>query len=316
MSRIGDDRLAGKTARAILKWFEIYIDEFNEMTRRARRRFECRDWKGRHSDTLERLDLYDKILDRLAPDIRSLLGERVCEKPLWTSIRERFSSLIERRFDADRARTFYNSVTRKIFSTVGIDREIEFFTLEQPRHEVNFNCGICKKYPPGREILSVIRNILLDHSLDIGHEDMERDAALVAREVSLRLWPIIGFDKVCTFEMIEPIFFRNKAAYIVGRIIADSRVIPIVMPIYNGSRGVYVDTVILAESEVSIILGFATPISMWTSSSTMPRFLSCSRSSRQNRYQNSIPASGSTGMARRSSIDICTGSFMNRTRNS
>ena len=57
--------------------------------------------------------------------------------------------------------------------------------------------------------------------------------------------------------MIEPVFFRDKAGYIVGRIIADSRVIPIVMPIYNGSHGVYVDTVILAEPEVSIILGFA-----------------------------------------------------------
>ena len=109
----GDDRLAGKTARAILRWFDLYIDEFNEMTRRARRRFESRDWKGRHSDTLERLDLYDKILDRLAPDIKSLIGERVCEKSLWTSIRKRFSALIEHRFDADRARTSYNSVTRK-----------------------------------------------------------------------------------------------------------------------------------------------------------------------------------------------------------
>jgi isocitrate dehydrogenase kinase/phosphatase len=251
------NRLAIKAVDAVLRWFDLYVNEFDELTRCARKRFECLDWKGRHADALERLDLYDDILERLAPDLHSLLDGRVWGKPLWTEIREHFAVLIGNRFDADRARTFYNSVTRKMFSTIGIDREIEFFSLKNSGHKITRECGICKKYLQGCDILAVIKEILSDHALDPGYENLDRDANLVAREVSLRLWPIIGYDKPCIFEVINPVFFRNKAAYIVGRIMADSRIIPLVLPMYNSRRGIYVDTVLLAESEVSIVFGFA-----------------------------------------------------------
>jgi len=252
-----DHRLTERAAEAILGWFDIYVKEFDQITRRAKSRFEKRDWKGRHADALERLDLYDKMLDFMAPELHALLKKSVFDKPLWTSIRERFASLIENRFDKDRAETFFNSATRKIFATVGLDREIEFFSLKSKKLEFHNECDICRKYPEGRDIFARIKDILIAHTLDVPFEDLDRDSSHVSREVSLRLWPIIGFDKPCVFEIIEPLFFRNKVAYIVGRILADSHIIPMVLPLYNGKRGIYVDTVLLWESEVSIVFGFA-----------------------------------------------------------
>ena len=36
-------------------------------------------------------------------------------------------SFYARRFDVERAETFFNSITRKLLATVGIDRDVEFF---------------------------------------------------------------------------------------------------------------------------------------------------------------------------------------------
>ena len=57
--------------------------------------------------------------------------------------------------------------------------------------------------------------------------------------------------------MIRSPFYRNKVAYLVGRIVAADRVIPLVLPLYHGDAGVFVDTVLLAEAEVSKVFSFA-----------------------------------------------------------
>ncbi len=57
-------------------------------------------------------------------------------------------------------------------------------------------------------------------------------------------------------EMLKPVFYRNKAAYLVGRICKRNRVIPIILPLLNGDNGLVVDTVLLSEAEASVVFSF------------------------------------------------------------
>jgi len=250
----GDGTL--EVAERIRSGFASYTDEFATITKRAKWRFQTGDWKGRHEDALERLDLYERVLRATASAVAELLASRLRNEAVWASIKEHFARLIQDRHDAELAETFFNSVTRTSFSTVGINRRIEFFRWYPQRAGVTSGEPIFRTYEGGRDTRMVIREILKDYRFTVPYEDTDRDADLVAGEIDLYLWPLLGHTGAYRIEVIRSPFYRNKVAYLVGRIVAADRVIPLVLPLYNGDTGVFVDTVLLAEAEVSKVFSF------------------------------------------------------------
>ena len=57
--------------------------------------------------------------------------------------------------------------------------------------------------------------------------------------------------------MLRPAFFRNKGAYLVGRVRRDGLVLPLVLPLIHAERGIVVDAVLMTESEASVVFGFS-----------------------------------------------------------
>jgi hypothetical protein len=108
-------------ARAIADAFAAYRDQFLEVTRRARVSFETRDWQQLRRDSKLRLGLYRQSVDEAEATTRALLGDRCLDRVVWVSAKAVYSSLIAQRQDWDLAETFFNSVTRRLFSTVGGD---------------------------------------------------------------------------------------------------------------------------------------------------------------------------------------------------
>src|SRR5690606_41841213 len=78
------------------------------------------------ADARERLDLYERVARRAADSIRDLLENRTKDQMVWAGMKAVYSGLIMQRHDWELAETFFNSVTRRIFSTVGVDPRIEF----------------------------------------------------------------------------------------------------------------------------------------------------------------------------------------------
>ena len=68
------------------------------------------------------------------------------------------------------------------------------------------------------------------------------------------------FDEAPNFQIhvLSSLFFRNKSAYIVGRIINADRVLPFAVPIRHVRPGVLaLDTVLLRRDQLMIIFGFS-----------------------------------------------------------
>ena len=84
MSSLAPDRgIVAESAKAIYAGFLRYNDAFCRTTNRARRRFEQRDWQGHQKDIVERVELYEKSVQRLELSLRKSLGERVNDHGLW-----------------------------------------------------------------------------------------------------------------------------------------------------------------------------------------------------------------------------------------
>ena len=153
-------RLARQGAAAIFAAFRDYESEFQSITRRAKVRFEQRDWHGLQHDALERLELYPRAIAGLVRRIRELLDASEKDKKLWATMKPAYSKLIQHCEDIELAETFFNSLSRRIFTTIGVDPRIEFLFSDFDAPGEAVRTPVARAYPATRPLPELIKELL------------------------------------------------------------------------------------------------------------------------------------------------------------
>jgi isocitrate dehydrogenase kinase/phosphatase len=247
---------AEAAARGVHDAFERYLDEFRDITRGARARFEARDWRGCQEDARRRLDLYGRRLHEVVAFLQERLGERVRAPELWAAMKRSYEARVAGRSNAELARTFFNSATRRILDTVGVNPDVEFVAPHEPPPEWSAPPSLFRPYEPRGDLRGAMLEILRDHAVGAAYRDVEEDAALAARALENQVGGDSGGGGVDLIETLTPLFFRNKGAYIMGRVRTDGRWVPLVLPLLHTERGVELDAALTAENDVSIVFSF------------------------------------------------------------
>lgn len=247
--------LARNAAAAIHGAFDDYHNEFKAITRRAQARFERREWAKWQDDAVERLGLREAVIQRLVAGLRAMLGEQVHSRYVWAAIKDAYARLINQRKDVELAETFYNSVTRRILTTVGVEPELEFVWFGATTIPTG-DTPIVRVYRQVTTLEEMIKAILRDYAFAVPYQDIDGDAQRVGRIMERHLrayWDTPDFDAV---EMVKSVFYRNKGAYLVGRMRKRNRVIPIILPLLNTDDGIIVDAALFSEEEASVVFSF------------------------------------------------------------
>jgi len=248
-------------ARRIAAAFAAYNGEFREITRRAPGRFEALDWQGAHHDAVDRIELYDTCANRCVAAMRQLLDERADDRALWSAIRQRFHARTAGLPDAAFARTFFSSVSRRIFGTVGIASDIEFTGVDLDPLEGAGTLPETQLYMNRGSVALVMEDLLGDIRLRTPWIDLEKSVRNVAAEVVRKLQALLpagtNVDAVVHHvEVLRPLFFQSTRAYVVGQVVAAGARLPLLLALQNTERGLFVDAVMLDEDELSIVFGF------------------------------------------------------------
>jgi isocitrate dehydrogenase kinase/phosphatase len=249
-------RIANLTANAVLVGFEAYRDEFRAISRRAAGRFAKRDWPGALADATERLDMYGGVIDGVERGVRDTLGDRVDDRVVWASIKAVYSGLIARRDDWELAETFFNSVTRRIFATVGVDGSIEFVDSDFETPPVNAGSLLFRAHELRTDATELVETILSHGGLRAPYQDLRRDARLAAGRLTDHLRRAGLPPRIDRAEVIEAPFFRRKGAYMLGRLVAGDRSVPFALALLNTECGIVVDAVLIDENDISILFSF------------------------------------------------------------
>ncbi|MCG8377976.1 MAG: bifunctional isocitrate dehydrogenase kinase/phosphatase [Proteobacteria bacterium] len=252
-----DIELIAECSQVIYDGFIHYNNSFHRLTRRARTRFEQRDWKGHQQDIVDRVGLYEKSLRRIVLVIRRVLGDRLKDRELWHEIRRYFGERLNEVPDSDFIKTFFNSTTRRIFGTEGLDPQIEFVSTS-PLKDMHLIMSLnLRRYPYWLSLPRIFETILDDFSFRIPYDDLSANANRIAQDIATYTKENISDDvKFIRFEFIDSFFYQAARAYLVGKLILSDGEAPIVIAFKNEHGGISVDAVFMSEMEISLIFGY------------------------------------------------------------
>src|ERR1700694_3800243 len=250
----GDAVPAKEYAAVIAEHFRSYNEEFGRITRRAALNFLAEDWHRAQFDAVARIELYELRVARAVAAIASQLQSKRTDVVLWIDIKRAYEIIVARRAGSDCYRTFFNSVTRDLFGTVGVNPEVEFCATSVGRAS---GAVPIRVYRVGGSLPTAVREILTD--LPFGAAIGETDAAVhrISAEIGRYFQTGRPSGHPESIELIEPVFYRGMHAFAVGRLIGDGSITPLVLAFTNSSKGVQVDSVMLSRADVGSLFGYA-----------------------------------------------------------
>ncbi len=257
-SKIDIDK-AQEIGVCVAESFDTYRSEFLDVTRRAKENFALQEFSQHQINSQIRLLLHRQSVNSCVEKISILVKEKSEDekRQIWVAARHLFAQAIAWRSDSELAETFFNSVTRRLFTMVGFDDDLEF----------RWFGGIALPVvDPGQgEVLTfrlrtttnkLVEAVLTAFDLGINWVDIEKDSQNIATAIEKHLAETWESTMPVEIDILRPIFYRNRGAYLVGRIRHLTRVSPLIIPLRSVEQGVVCDAVLLTENLTSRIFGF------------------------------------------------------------
>lgn len=243
----------------IVRAFEDYNASFSDITQRAKRRFVACDRAGMTQDVAGRYALYDTAIHHTINELEQILGERLFSRAIWTQIRKRYLTITEQRPDARLYRTFFNTISRRLFKTAGVDAAIEFtekdaLALTSGDHNVGEKPPtetFCVRLTDPADVTGFIQAMGCDWPLQRVEAASE---ALIERLASLAQSTSPTAD--IHIEMLVPPFYRGGRAYRVGRFLSETKAQPLVLAFKAEADGVELEAILIETRQVSILFGY------------------------------------------------------------
>jgi len=265
------DSHAYDIARALLDGFNRHYRLFRATSAQAKQRFEAADWAGQQTAQRARIDFYDLRVNEAVERLRNEFKVGELSEDVWQQAKLHYIGLLTDHHQPELAETFFNSVTSKLLDRSYYRNDFIFVrpavSTEYLEDEAPGAVPTYRAYYPTRQNLHEIwRRIIDNFQLAVPFEDLERDVAAVVEAMGAELG---GFRPRPNFQIqvLSSLFYRNKGAYVVGKIINGYQETPFALPILHvgqdqsgtgGTPGpVAIDAALFGEDELLMIFSYA-----------------------------------------------------------
>lgn len=246
-------------AGAVLDAFDKHYRIFLEITRGARQRYIEQDWGSDREASRERITLYSKRVDEACEILRRDFDLEAINKSLWKDVKKEYVALLYEHRQPELAETFYNSVFTWSFTRRYYNNDNIFVRPALSTKYLTGNNPVYRSYyPPKGKLGGTVKEML--EAFDIGLEfaDLERDTAYLTDQLRHILKTTRKYSDSYQIQVLTPVFYRNKAAYIVGRALNGVHHHPFVIPLLHDENGkVYVDALVSQNRDITNLFSFA-----------------------------------------------------------
>lgn len=245
------------TVETIIIGFKNYIDEFNNFTRFASVHFAERNWKSMQENHRNRLRLYKDFIQKSRMALENELSPEITDYEFWHDTKRQYSNRISNRKDKELAETFFNSVLRKISPESGIDENLMYVHEGYDTCDLHTNENLYHSYPSSWGLQKIIRKIIEDFDFGTQYFNKEEDIQLLVKAIREVILTRYEPTKDTITQVLKSVFYRNKAAYLIGRTMIGGKWMPFIIPFLHNENGIYVDTMIFDPKIMAHMFSFS-----------------------------------------------------------
>ncbi len=257
-----DDSRSFEIAKALIEGFDRHYRLFRESSAAAKRRFERADWHGQQLAQAQRIEFYDQRVNEAVERLRAAFNIDALSTDTWQQAKLHYIGLLIDHHQPELAETFFNSVTTKLlhrsyfrndFIFVRPAVSTEYIENDEPAALPTYRAY----YPTKDNLPQTWARIIDNFQLQLEFEDLERDVEQVTQAMLAELG---GFRPRANFQIqvLSSLFYRNKGAYLVGKIINGFTETPVALAILHGESGtLVVDAALFGEDDLLMIFSYA-----------------------------------------------------------
>lgn len=244
-------------AQTILQGFDAQYGRFLEVTSGAQQRFEQADWHAVQQAMKNRIHLYDHHVGLVVEQLRCITNGQSTDAAFLLRVKEHYTRLLPDYPRFEIAESFFNSVYCRLFDHRSLTPERLFIFSSQPERRFRtIPRPLAKDFYPEHGWESLLMRVISDLPLRLRWQNKSRDIHYLIRHLTETL----GKDNLAEshLQVANELFYRNKAAWLVGKLITPSGTLPFLLPIHQTDDGeLFIDTCLTTTAEASIVFGFA-----------------------------------------------------------
>jgi isocitrate dehydrogenase kinase/phosphatase len=255
------DARAFSIARAMLDGFDRHYRLFRQASAEAKTRFEAADWHGQQQAQAQRIAYYERRVAEATERLQNEFQAATLPMEVWQQVKLHYIGLLINHYQPECAETFFNSVTTKILHRSYFHNDFIFVrsavSTDHLENDEPAALPTYRAYYPTRDtMVETWHRVVTNFQLDCDFEDLRRDVADLMAAVDTEL----GEFRMRTnfqIQVLSSLFFRNKGAYIVGKIINGFNQTPFALPILHGANGLVIDAALFGEDSLELVFSFA-----------------------------------------------------------
>ncbi|KAB2927741.1 MAG: bifunctional isocitrate dehydrogenase kinase/phosphatase [Dechloromonas sp.] len=251
---------AHQIALALIQGFNKHYTLFRQTCREARTRFENGDWPGVHRAVSERIRFYDDRVDECVERLRDDFDAQHLDDSTWQQVKLLYIGLLLNHKQPELAETFFNSVTTKILHRTYFQNDFIFVrpTISTENLEADEAPTYRSYYADARGLHGAIRTIVRDFKWQRPFADLERDVSYVYHAIRRYLQGMPNREFNFQIQVLGSPFYRNKAAYIIGKAINGPAEYPFAIPVLHDADGkLYLDTILLDAWRIGLLFSLS-----------------------------------------------------------
>ena len=256
-------QIAYDVARTMLDGFDKHYRLFREASLAAKTRFEAGDWHGLQKLQRDRIAFYNERVHETVVLLQDEYDAEHIDDGIWQQIKLHYIGLLTNHHQPELAETYFNSVCARILHRSYFNNDFIFvrpaISTEYIENEESPMRPTYRAYYPGSRqgMAACFERIVHNFQLEVPFEDLKRDIGFVLRAITEHAGE---FRIAPNFQVhtLSSLFFRNKSAFIIGRVLNGDQTWPMVIPVIHGASGKLVlDTVLLRPEQLLILFSFA-----------------------------------------------------------
>ena len=251
-----------KIAKVILNGFRRHYHLFQDITASVQGHYRNQNWPAINQASGNRISYYDARVRESVTEVRHLLEGDKLQPELWHEVKEFYLKYLIFHPQAELAETFYNSVFCNLFHRQYYNNQFIFVeSTLQDRIPVAMDTAYKSYFPVEYNddgIGETVKQIIRDLYPEVEFVNLERDIELLQKAFFDQAPHTHHQPYRMRFDILKSPFFRNKSAYIIGRVVSLTGIQPFIIPVLHHPKGgLFIDALLTDPRQLSILFGFA-----------------------------------------------------------